>query len=118
MASQIEWQTDSTTGDGVINKWTHAEDGPHGSRIIASIGPCGEEFLLCVWWGVAADFDSFRQGHGMVQFTLDRVHSTSEDALATAVRCIEFVRDLAAVSPQIVLRAQQAVNGGDCGTGT
>lgn len=114
----IDWQTDSTTGDGVINKWTHAEDGPHGSRIVASIDPYGEGFSLCVWWGMTAQFDLFRQGQGMVQFTLERVHKTSEAALATAVRCIAFLRDLAAVNPGIVFRAQQAVNGGHDAAGT
>lgn len=115
---EIDWQTDSTTGDGIINKWTHGEDGPHSSRIIASIDPYGEGFSLTVWWGMTAQFDLFRHGQGMVQFTLERVHSTSEEALATAARCIEFLRDLAAVNPGIVFRAQQAVNGGHDATGT
>ena len=115
---EIDWQTDSTTGDGLINKWTHSEDGPDGSRIIASIDPYGEGFSVIVWWGVVVDFVQFSNGAGMSQFTLERVHSTSEEALATAVRCIEFLRDLSAVNPGIVFRAQQAVNGGHDATGT
>ena len=115
---EIEWQTGSTTGDGRINKWTHGEDGPDGSRIVASVDPYGDGFSVCVWWGMTAQFDLFRQGHGMVQFTLERVHRTSAEAMATAVRCIEFLRDLAAVNPQIGFRAQQAVNGGSSATGT
>lgn len=118
MASQIEWQTDSTTGDGRINRWTHGEDGPDGSRIIASIDPYGDGFSVCVWWGVEADFVQFSNGAGVSRFTLDRVHTTSEEALAAAARCIEFLRDLAAVNPGIVFRAQQAVNGGHDATGT
>ena len=115
---EIEWQSYDSAGDGIINRSFYAEGGPHGSRIFASVDPDGDGFVCTVGWTSSTELDEYSRGDGLIRLTLERVHKTSEDALATAARCIEFLRDLAAVNPGIVFRAQQAVNGGVCGTGT
>ena len=108
----IEWKAYDIAGDGVISRWFRAEDGPEGSRIFASVDPDGDGFVATVGWTSSTELDEYSRGDGLIRFTLERVHKTSEEARATAVRCIEFLRDLAAVNPGIVFRAQQAVNGG------
>ena len=114
---KIEWQTYDTAGDGIINHWFRVEDGPEGSRIFASVDPDGDGFVCTVGWTSSTELDEYSRGDGLIRFTLERVHKTSEEALATAARCIEFLRDLAAVNPGIVFRAQQTVNGGSSATG-
>ena len=115
---EIDWQTYDIAGDGVISRWFRSEDGPEGSRIFASVDPDGDDFVCTVGWTSSTELDEYSRGDGLIRFTLEHVHKTSEEARATAVRCMEFLRDLAAVSPQIVFRAQQAVNGGNSATGT
>lgn len=108
----IEWQTGDSDGDGIIDDWFYDEDGPEGSYIFASVDRDLAGFTVSIGWEASIGLDEYSRGDGLVRFTLERVHKTSEEARATAARCIEFFRDLAAVSPQIIDKARQAVNGG------